>query len=123
MLRILSNTVFSLIIVGSLLCMSLILSIKFDNFNILASSGGFMVVIGIILAVKHELLFYEKDIISAMHRKFPSVIFGPEENDPEYLRRIEKTKEIIRDEKIGLYMSIIGTLIWAYGGFLQNQPC
>ena len=117
-LRILSNTVFSLIMVGSLMVLSLVCSFKINNFNVFASSGGVMAIFGVILAVKHELLLYSTDIEKAVVRKFNVPLIAPGENSEEHEYRGNKTKLIIRDEKIGLFMSIIGTFVWAYGGYI-----
>ena len=75
------------------------------------------------MTVKHELLIYSKDITSAVNKKFHSCTFGPSRDSPEYQKQVDETKGIIKDERVGLYMSIIGTLIWSYAGYFSVPQC
>lgn len=43
----------------------------------------------------------------------------PEEDSKEYIKALKKARLIMRDEYLGILLTIIGTVIWGYGDLLS----
>lgn len=118
------SVVIFLIIFGFI---SIALSIYRKDFNWLAAFGGVASIFGLLLTVSHsvpkntneidkyiELLFPEKRD-GKMHWDIPE----DQERDLEQ-KRINEANRILKSESLGLVITIIGTFLWAYSGFMTE---
>jgi len=113
------NWVSILIITLLLVVLSFICSISINNFNVFASSGAIMAISGIYLSFSHTILLSSKDENKLMAHKNGIGLFGCDKDSVEYEKGLASAKQTLMNERVGFGMSIIGTLIWAYGGYLS----
>ena len=93
---------------------SLLAEIEFGVDTLFSCSGAIFTLAGLFLNIKHTLHF---------HLKLPKqtifyMLAGAGILADEMTEQNEKwTNDILADEMVGVSFMIIGTLIWAYGGF------
>ena len=113
-----------------LLCICTILSLislyistyylKEHDLTLFASSGAVMTIAGLFLTIKRTLVILW---IIPFERATNVIKYGggaaslASKNTPE---DYEKAKDVIGDEKYGVMLIIMGTLIWAYSAYLPR---
>lgn len=103
-----------------LFLVSLFFSLKTSNFNILAGSGAILSVSGLLLSIKHNLLVEFTDIKKAVGSKKGLGVLST--SDPvEQLKFEVETLRILKEEKLGVFLTIIGAFIGGYGGLLSKS--
>lgn len=104
---------------------SIALSIYKKDFNWLAAFGGVCSVFGVLLTVSHSVPKNETEMQQYLEQLYPEKRDGilnwedPNEEKIEQLR-IEKASNILKSESLGLIITVIGTLLWAYSGFITQ---
>lgn len=102
---------------------SLVAAQLLNDMNLFASSGAVMTIFGLISMIKFttiEKYLNKEQIIAAS-----TGLTGPplSQSEQEYVKRSQKharqriTKELNSELK-GISLSILGTLIWAYGAYI-----
>ena len=109
-------TLMSIAFVG----LSLLCSIEIKNFNVFASSGAVVAIAGIYLSFSHTLLLKEENDNKLMCNKLEYALIMPDPGTDLYFKRLNQARRILISERVGFVLSIIGTLIWAYGGYLPT---
>lgn len=98
---------------------SFLLALKLQNADLLASSGAVLTVCGIYLSFSHTILLSSKDDHKLMCNKLEYSLFLPDEDSPHYNQQLLRAKQFLYSERIGFGLSVIGTVIWAYGGYIK----
>jgi len=101
----------SVFVVGA----SFIYSLLSCDFTWFARSGSVMAILGLILTIKHSSLSEEQNIDKVMMQRENFAVCMPNQGSEEYNSLYEKYKRYLRDENIGLLLTILGTIIWGYG--------
>jgi hypothetical protein len=114
---------------------SLFASIVLKDFNWLAASGGVTTIFGVLLTVSHSVPKNDEEVQYYVASIFPKSRDGimselptargvnlsiPEVSDDDEALMKNTAKKILKIESIGVTLTIIGTLLWAYSGFLTN---
>ncbi len=106
---------------------SALISICYKDSTWLSAFGGVMTIFGLLLTVSHSVPKTEDDIKRFIELRFPESRDGihPELVSEEQQNKIDCTREqeanrVLKSEATGLIITIIGTLVWAYVGFLNN---
>ncbi|MEZ9074086.1 hypothetical protein AB4453_16960 [Vibrio atlanticus] len=106
---------------------SIVVSIVQKDFNWLAASGGVTSIVGLLLTVSHSVPKTEVDVQNYVAAMFPKsrdgIMADPPKNRGGVVQTesiIEKANKVLRSESLGIIITIIGTLIWAYSGFLTD---
>ncbi len=106
------------LVASSVLAISLGLSLLWQEPHWLARAGSLVAILGLILMFKRNLLCVidgtEADLIEKLHYSPPM----PEPGTALYEQEIKRARRILRDEYLGLGVSIIGTIVWGYGDLL-----
>jgi hypothetical protein len=105
---------------------SILIALCNKDFTWLSAFGGVMTIFGVLLTVSHSVPKTDDDIKKLIELKFPESRDGinPEVVTEEQQNNIESCREkeanrVLKSEAIGLLITIVGTLIWAYVGFLN----
>ena len=104
---------------------SIALSIYKKDFNWLAAFGGVCSVFGVLLTVSHSVPKNKSEMQQYLEQLYPEKRDGilawedPNEQEIEQ-QRIDKANNILRSESLGLIITVIGTLLWAYSGFMTQ---
>ncbi|PQJ50471.1 hypothetical protein BTO01_24200 [Vibrio jasicida] len=108
---------------------SVYLSFIKKDFNWLAASGGVTTIFGVLLTVSHSVPKTEEDVQNFVGSMFPKSRDGimaemlptrgstPSDKKQEMAR---KATSVLKAEALGLILTIVGTLVWAYAGFLTG---
>jgi len=107
-----------LIISFFLVFASLIYSFHIKDFDIFASSGAIVTIAGIYLSFWPTINLTPQNETELMAHKLAFMRFWPKKGTDEYDQLLQEARQILRNERIGFGMSIIGTFIWAYGGYI-----
>jgi hypothetical protein len=106
---------------------SILISLCNKDFTWLSAFGGVMTIFGVLLTVSHSVPKTDDDIKRFIELRFPESRDGifPELVTEEQQSEIDNSREreatrVLKSEAIGLLITIIGTLIWAYVGFLNS---
>jgi hypothetical protein len=114
---------------------SLFASIILKDFNWLTASGGVTTIFGVLLTVSHSVPKTDKEVQYYIASIFPKSRDGimseistarevnqliPEGNDDNEALMKNTANTIFKIESIGVVLTIVGTLLWAYSGFLTN---
>lgn len=114
---------------------SLIVSIVYKDFNWLAASGGVTTIFGVLLTVSHSVPKTDEQIQNYVASIFPKSRDGvmaelpatrggdmpiTEASINNKTLMEETANRILRIESIGIILTIVGTLLWAYAGFLTK---
>lgn len=118
MRNILLNSWILLLLIVSTVAVSLYYSISTNDFTWFGRSGSLATIFGLLLTLKHHILSTSRDIESVVNEKFHYAVWAPSEESPEYQEDIKSAKKILRDEYIGVFVTIAGTIIWGYGDLL-----
>ncbi len=105
---------------------SVLISLCNKDFTWLSAFGGVMTIFGVLLTVSHSVPKTDDDIKKFIELKFPESRDGifPELATKAQQSNIDSSREkeadrVLKSEARGLLITIIGTLIWAYVGFLN----
>jgi len=117
--------VFSLL---SIFCViSIFVSIIKKDFAWFSAYGGVATIFGILLTVSHSVPMSKEEINRFLDSLFPESRDGilsetesATNREARISKRISEANRILNSEAIGLIVTIIGTLIWAYGAFLNS---
>jgi len=112
---------------------SLARSIYSKDFTWLSAWGGVATIFGLLLTVSHSVPKTQSEITRYVEQLFPDSRDGvlPDlESDTErkekQAMRALAAERILKTESLGMIVTIIGTLVWAYAGFLTPliwPPC
>ena len=83
--------------------------------ELFSRSGAVLVVVGFILIASVGFLSYSKSIEEAMVKKHDYSKIMPNRDSELYMKRHLETRVAILEEKVGIILTLFGTLIWAYG--------
>ena len=101
-----TNTIFLIIVTIVCLVLNIILSTKTNNWHWFARSGALIVIIGGIFSFRSTLRLTKKERIRRRNMNIIERFTNIEKNNQE--------KDSIAI-MIGVFMIVIGTIIWAYG--------
>jgi uncharacterized membrane protein len=93
--------------------------LKESNLNLFASSGAIMNVAGLLLTIKRTLVVLwtiPLEWATNCIKYGDGSSFGSENTPEDY----KNTKNVIKDEKCGITLIILGTLIWAYASYIPS---
>ncbi len=105
----------SLLFSASFVFLSFIAEWKLGWVNFFSCSGAIVTLSGLFLNIKHSLHFHlnlPKE--SLYYMLFDVSSWGSEPSEED----LKKVDSVLADESYGVAFMVIGTLIWAYGGFL-----
>lgn len=106
------------IIVVIIVITSIIISFYTDKWHWFGRSGAWVTMIGVVLSVRPFIRIGVNGWIQSQKvNNLGSIIATPEEIKED----TQKTHDA-NALKIGVYMSVVGTLIWAYGDLLGGLP-
>jgi hypothetical protein len=128
---------YSVTVVGIVLfnVCSLFTSIILKDFDWLAASGGVTTIFGVLLTVSHSVPKTDEEVQYYVASIFPKSGDGimselptargvnlsiPEVSEDNEALMKNTAKKVLKIESIGVTLTIIGTLLWAYSGFLTN---
>jgi len=106
---------------------SLVLSIYNKDFNWLSAFGGVSTIFGVLLTVSHSVPKNQEEIEKHIELFFPetrdgvlSEVFPDLAVEKLKNKRVTESERVLKSEALGLLITIIGTIIWAYAGFLTS---
>ena len=99
---------------------SLCYSISSNDFSWFSRSGSVITIFGLLLTMKHHILSSSRDIDSIVMEKCHYANYAPDEGTPSYNENRKNAKIIMRDEYLGVFITITGTIIWGYGDLVYN---
>ena len=117
-----SWTVFGLIAFN---IVSIGVSFIMREFNWFAASGGVTTIFGLLLTVSHSVPKTDEDIQNYVASIFPKsrdgiMAWQEIEEEDRQSPMITAANKVLKSESLGLIITITGTLIWAYSGFLTG---
>ena len=118
MRNIILHTGFLLFIATTVGLVSFIYSISSEDFSWVSRAGSIITIFGVLLTLKHHILSESRDIHSIVMEKRHYAKWAPKEEDEEYQKDIESSRIIMRDEYMGVALTVFGTVIWGYGDLL-----
>lgn len=86
-----------------------------DSPESFSRSGAVLVVVGFILIASVGFLSYSKSIEDAMVKKYGYAKIMPNRDTELYMQRQLETRVAVLEENVGVILTLVGTLIWAYG--------
>ena len=86
-----------------------------DSPESFSRSGAVLVVVGFILIASTSFLSYSTSIEGAMIKKNDYAKIMPDRGSELYMQRQLETRVAVLEENIGVILTILGTVIWAYG--------
>ena len=123
--RIVSNRIAVIIFLISFAIISIAISICKKDFNWLAAFGGVCSIFGVLLTVSHSVPKNENEVNRYLDQLYPEKRDGilkyeiPNSSEIEK-KRINTANNILKSESLGLIITIIGTILWAYSGFFTQ---
>lgn len=85
-----------------------------------ARAGSITTVFGLLITIKHNVLASDRDLDTIVMEKRHYANWAPEPGSDDYLADLRYAKKVMRDEYIGLVMTLFGTVIWGYGDLIHN---
>lgn len=85
----------------------------------LGRSGSVVTVAGLLLTIKHTVLAKSHDKHEVVMEKNHYANWAPDVGSPAYAAAVKTAALILRDEKLGLFVTVIGTALWGYGDLLH----
>ena len=82
-------------------------------------SGSIVTVAGLLITLKHSILSNKRTLDDAVMERNRYAKWAPDDDSPEYIAAVAEAKRVLRDEKVGLFLTVIGTAIWGYGDLLS----
>ncbi|MDA3915619.1 MAG: hypothetical protein PF690_01410 [Deltaproteobacteria bacterium] len=86
-----------------------------NDYSWVSRSGSVITVLGLLLTIKHSIFSESRDIHSVVREKNHYAVFAPDRDSDVYKDQTTHAKKIIKDEYLGFFITIIGTIIWGYG--------
>lgn len=102
----------------AVLALSVIASATSGHWHWFGRAGSVTTVVGLLLMVKHAILAASRDRHDVVMEKNHFANFAPERDSPEYRLAEQNASRVLRDEKLGLIFTLIGTVVWGYGDLL-----
>jgi membrane-bound ClpP family serine protease len=106
---------------------SVIISVFQKDLAWLSAFGGIMTIFGVLLTVSHSVPKTDEEIQRFVETRFPESRDGMMANFEEQSQKLEvdtmrkiEADRVLKSEAYGLLITIFGTLIWAYSGFLNS---
>lgn len=118
MRNILLNTFFVVVLVLTSSVISFWYSLETGDFVWFSRAGSIVTVFGILLTVKHNILSNSRDLESVVMEKNNYAKYAPKKGSDKYTEHENSAKGIIRDEYVGILITILGTIVWGYGDLL-----
>lgn len=87
----------------------------FDSPEMFGRSGAVLVVVGFIIISSSSLLCYAPTIEGAMIKKNDYAKIMPDRGTELHTQRMNEAMAAQFEERVGIWLTVIGTLIWAYG--------
>ena len=87
----------------------------FDSPEMFGRSGAVLVVVGFILIASNSLLCYAPTIESAMIKKNDYAKIMPDRGTERHIQLMHEAMAAQFEERLGIWLTVIGTFIWAYG--------
>lgn len=99
---------------------SLLVSLASGDTQWFSRAGSVATVLGLLLLIKHNVLCSGTDLADAMAEKlhYRRMRAPPPPGSKQYREDLRRTRRILFDEFTGFMITIIGTVIWAYGDLL-----
>lgn len=112
------NRTRSLIACAIFALLSLVIELRFLVHGLFACSGAVVTLAGLYLNIKHSLNFHLKITKIGLYNKLAGAgLFGTTSISPEQEAWMNG---VLVDEMFGVTFMIVGTLLWAYGGYLVD---
>jgi len=89
--------------------------------DLFAASGAIGTTLGLLLNIKYGLLTYSSMTDKELY-DHKTGVFGLSSVTLSEEQRKE-LRIMVSDEKIGIFLMVLGTLIWAYGSYLVPTNC
>lgn len=102
----------------SVLGVSVVVAIAARDPEWFARAGSLVTIIGLTLMVKRNLLCVHGNTEEALVEKLHYSPSMPQPGTERYERELARARRILRDEALGLTLSITGTITWGYGDLL-----
>ena len=100
---------------------SLVLSLSSRDPQWFGRAGSIATVCGLLLTVKHSILSASRDEAEVVHEKQHWAKWAPANDSAEYQAALVDAKRVIRDEYLGLLITVLGTAVWGYGELLLGH--
>ena len=108
-----------LVAIATIVCVaSLVYSLASHDPQWFGRAGSVVTIVGLLLTIKHGILSGARDDKSIVMERFHYANFAPEESSAEFKQQLAAARHILRDEYLGLLITVIGTAIWGYGDVL-----
>jgi len=112
------KTWFLLIAIATVLLFSIAQAFRFYDPVWFSRGGSLITVLGLLLTVKHSIFSPGRDLDSIVNEKFHYAVFAPSRGDAKWESDRKFARKIRRDERLGILMTIIGTIVWGYGDLI-----
>lgn len=107
--------------------LSLALSFYTGESNFFSASGGVITILGLIIFVGISTPISLEEIDRVVQRQVSGIPKIKEDNGPEVIQYIanvvDETIHSRARQVLGLSITILGTIIWAYGWGIESIPC
>lgn len=100
------------------LALGILLSLKFSDWSWFSRSGSLVVINGIILT-SHQIIMHMQNL-SQYQRQRQSQFQKDWAHEEKHHFIHEDSENRWKSEKYGLYMLILGTLVWGFGDLLNQ---
>ena len=99
---------------------SIYYSIICNDYSWFSRAGSLITISGLLLTLKHHILSSSRNINTVMLEKFHYAVYAPSEGTERYRQDKSAAMKIMRDEYIGVIITVIGTVIWGYGDLVEK---
>jgi hypothetical protein len=113
------NTWVLLAVALASLALSAFAAISSCNATWLGRSGSVVTVVGLLITIKHTVLSKSRNPHDVVMEKNHYANWAPDGDSPEYASAVRTAAQILRDERLGLSLTVLGTALWGYGDLLH----
>ena len=94
-------------------------AIHTNEFLWVSRSGSIIIVLGIMLTIRNSNFSNSRALESIVREKNHYAVYALEEDSDLHQQHETKAKLVTRDKCIGAFFTIVGTVIWGYGGLIE----
>jgi hypothetical protein len=106
----------ALIVLATSFCVATVIS----ESHWFSRAGAVTTILGLLLTIKHNVLSSSRDIHVVVMEKCHYANWAPDRSSPSYQKDMEMARRVMKDEYIGLILTVVGTIVWAYGDFIHG---
>lgn len=104
----------------SIAILFLVFAFLSDESHWFPRAGGVATVLGLLLTIKHNVLSSSRDAHSVVMEKRHYANWAPDADSETYRNDLKLAHRIMRDEYLGLSLTVAGTIVWAYGDLIHR---